>query len=289
MKRPIIKSLWIGEPLSNLEKLCIQSFMNNGHEFHLYVYEHVKNIPDGCIIKDGNEILSSDKIFYVNKNRIAPFSDYFRYTLLYKKGGWWVDMDTLCIKLFNFKQDIVFSNGQLDGGGVCDISPLKFPAGHPVMQELATYCENFGAAKDYNDFYHIFSETVSKYKLEKFSQPGWCFNPPINVFLDHYPNGINLPDATHSVHVPNSKILHYKFFSKNDIFSKHSLFELLKNKHGVTNLPDSAVISPLMITTAMRNHELTKRKNRSQRKRITVAIMSVLSFAIGLFIGLINK
>ncbi len=288
MNLPIIQSLWIGEPLSNLEKLCIQSFIDNGHEFHLYVYEHIKNIPSGCIIKDGNEILPSDKIFHISKNRISPFSDYFRYTLLYKKGGWWVDMDTLCIKPFNFKQDIVFSNGRLDGGGGFDASPLKFPAEHPVMQELVAYCENFGAAKNYNDFYQLFSQAIPKYKLEGFAQPGWCFNPPINVFLDHYPNGIDVPDATHAVHVPNSKIVHYKFFSKNDMFSEHSLFELLKNKHRIKNLSDAKMISPLMITTARCNYELTKRKNRSRRKKNIVVITATLSFAIGLLIGLIE-
>ena len=47
MKLPIIQSFWVGEPLSKLEQLCIQSFLDNGHEFHLYVYDDVQGIPEG--------------------------------------------------------------------------------------------------------------------------------------------------------------------------------------------------------------------------------------------------
>ena len=38
---PIIQSLWIGDDLTNLEKLCVQSFIDHGHEFHLYTYADI--------------------------------------------------------------------------------------------------------------------------------------------------------------------------------------------------------------------------------------------------------
>ncbi len=41
---PIIQSLWIGNPLSKLERLCIQSFIDHGHEFHLYTYATVGSL-----------------------------------------------------------------------------------------------------------------------------------------------------------------------------------------------------------------------------------------------------
>ena len=86
----VIQSLWIGDSLSNLEKLCIQSFMDNGHEFHLYVYENVAGIPDGTIIKDANEILHKDLIFR-RRGKITTFSNWFRYALLAKMGGFgWI-------------------------------------------------------------------------------------------------------------------------------------------------------------------------------------------------------
>ena len=43
----IIRSLWIGDVLPDTAILSINSFLKNGHEFHLYVYDDVKNVPDG--------------------------------------------------------------------------------------------------------------------------------------------------------------------------------------------------------------------------------------------------
>ena len=64
----IMQSLWIGPKLSNMEKLSMQSFIDNGHEYHLYTYGEVDGIPDGVIIKDGNEILDKS-IKVVKSNR----------------------------------------------------------------------------------------------------------------------------------------------------------------------------------------------------------------------------
>ena len=38
----IIQGLWIGETLSTMEYLSIKSFLDNGHEYHLYTYGEVK-------------------------------------------------------------------------------------------------------------------------------------------------------------------------------------------------------------------------------------------------------
>ena len=38
---PIIQSLWIGQRLSDLERLCIRSFLQKGHPFHLYTYNEI--------------------------------------------------------------------------------------------------------------------------------------------------------------------------------------------------------------------------------------------------------
>ena len=53
----IVKSLWIGGALTNLERMCINSFIKNGHEFHLYIYDNVEGIPLGATVKDGNDII----------------------------------------------------------------------------------------------------------------------------------------------------------------------------------------------------------------------------------------
>ena len=59
----IIQSLWIGEALSKMEQLSIKSFRDFGHEYHLYTYGTVKNIPEGTVVKDGNEIVPASARF----------------------------------------------------------------------------------------------------------------------------------------------------------------------------------------------------------------------------------
>ena len=92
----IIQGLWIGDKLTRFEYNSIKSYINQGYEYHLYTYGKVANIPDGVIIKDGNDILDEKYIFHY-EGSIAPFSDLFRYKLLYDRGGIWTDCDIICI------------------------------------------------------------------------------------------------------------------------------------------------------------------------------------------------
>ena len=52
-----IQTLWVGNKLSTMERLCLSSFVHNDHSIELYSYEDIENVPDGVVIRDGNEIL----------------------------------------------------------------------------------------------------------------------------------------------------------------------------------------------------------------------------------------
>ena len=71
----IIQSLWVGGELSKMEQLCAKSFVDNGHTYHLYTYGDVKNIPEGVIIKDGNEIVDKSEIFRYKNGSFSAFSN----------------------------------------------------------------------------------------------------------------------------------------------------------------------------------------------------------------------
>jgi len=113
----VIHGLWIGKTLSPIELLCLKSFIFHGHEFHLWVYDHIETpLPAGVIVEDASKVIGRDNVFsYRNTNQFghgkgsyAGFSDIFRYKLLYEYGGWWVDMDVICLKPFDFDEDFVF-------------------------------------------------------------------------------------------------------------------------------------------------------------------------------------
>ncbi len=99
-----VQGLWIGESLSPVEQLCIRSFLANGHDFHLYTYQPLKGVPPGTVLRDANKILPESSIFTyqtgASLGSVAGFSNWFRYELLHRRGGWWADLDMVCLRKF---------------------------------------------------------------------------------------------------------------------------------------------------------------------------------------------
>lgn len=82
---PIIQSMFTGTYLNKNEINAISSFMSYGHTYHLYTYKPLLNCPKGCIIKNALEIM--------------PYNSQlngFKFKLLYLKGMYWVNIDTIC-------------------------------------------------------------------------------------------------------------------------------------------------------------------------------------------------
>jgi len=48
----IIQSLWVGQRLSSMERLSIQSFLKNGHPFHLFAYNEIEDLPEGVCVEE---------------------------------------------------------------------------------------------------------------------------------------------------------------------------------------------------------------------------------------------
>jgi hypothetical protein len=132
----VMQSLWIGNRLSAMEKMSINSFIKNGHPFHLYTYAHVDNVPDGVEIKDAEEIIPTEQIFTV-RGGFSSFSDFFRWRLVQLRGGWWVDTDAICLKPFEFPGDYVFVGGTGVPGSDDCVSSGMFKA--PAHCELANW------------------------------------------------------------------------------------------------------------------------------------------------------
>ena len=156
-KRVIVQCLWVGPRLSRMEQYSIKSFLKLGFEYHLYTYEKVKNVPKGTKIKDANEIMPAKEIFDL-KSTYLPFSDIWRYKMLYMKGNYWVDLDMIALKLFDFKEDYVFSSERTMQSGpfasydkkVPNIGVLKAPKGSEFYLEAFNKCQEFNK-KNKND------------------------------------------------------------------------------------------------------------------------------------------
>ena len=136
-----VNGLWIGTRLSPLERACIQSFLSRGHEFNLYVYEAVADVPAGCLLRDAATILPAARIFAhaggLSKGSFGAFSDLFRYQMLFEHGGWWVDLDVFCLADILPETGVVIGrqDAQQINGAV-----MRFPRGHELMGIALAEC-----------------------------------------------------------------------------------------------------------------------------------------------------
>jgi hypothetical protein len=99
--RTVFQGFWHGPPMGVLHRACLRSFTELGHRFHLYTYEPV-DTPDGVELLDANEIIPFKQMFHyrnpiTGREDPSPFSDLFRFRLLGTRGGWWTDIDTVCL------------------------------------------------------------------------------------------------------------------------------------------------------------------------------------------------
>jgi Alpha 1,4-glycosyltransferase conserved region/Glycosyltransferase sugar-binding region containing DXD motif len=259
MGKTIIQSLWIGSELSTVEQLCINSYLKNDHEFHLYTYEDIKNIPEGTSIKDAGEIIPSEEIFMYSTGTYAIFSDWFRWKLLYEKGGIWVDTDEICLKPFDFDTDLIFGREKRDSVA---IGVLGFPAGHELCAFMQDICENPNKILPYDSTCTKLKKIKRKLLGRGRHNTGWGeaggppgftkalehFNlidqaKPFTYFyaIPHYSwdaafdetfaNDVDLFSNSYAVHLWNDMMRHKKGFDKNGTFPKNSLFEQLKTKY----------------------------------------------------------
>lgn len=143
---PPIQMLWIRGELSRLELLSLRSFLANGHPVHLYHYGPLTNVPAGVTLCDAREVLPETCVptqpaAPMGKASMTTFSNFFRYRLLFERGGWWADSDVVCTRPWRFDAAaITASTSEGSFGRIANNCAMRFPAGHPVMAACAERC-----------------------------------------------------------------------------------------------------------------------------------------------------
>lgn len=137
------KAIWIGEYLPLWEQISLMSFVKNKQKIELFTYGNVNFIPEGVTVRNGEDILPKDEVF-VNTmegpGSYSGFADRFRYAMLLKEGGCYVDTDVIMLKpvdlpdfAFSREDDLYINN-----------AVLKIPLGHTVLQEMLDHCRHIG-------------------------------------------------------------------------------------------------------------------------------------------------
>ena len=277
-----VSSLWIGKDLTKIEQLCIKSFLKNGYEFELYTYAPLKGIPEGTIVKDGNEIIPKSEIFQYKNGSYSAFSNIFRFTMLYKKGGHWVDMDLVCVKRYEGDEKYVIPS-ETDKKYIAkkfSAGILRFPKGCPIMKEAMDFCNSKRAAILDGSFEWglgplTLKHIIEKFNLEDFIKP-WYFSTSCNnkhfktLFdmnydpkkdksvkgyeLKYFNNMKDIPEGCYFVHLSNHFFVQ-QGVDKNQTFHKDSFIEQLKREYLYenSNLENKNLDKNLSIVIALKN------------------------------------
>jgi hypothetical protein len=171
-----INFLWVGDRITKNGKLTLKSFLDHGHQPVLWSYnKNCENIPSGVIIEDAGQIIHPDKVFsYKGRGDCRPnsyggFSDLFRYYLLDKVGGWYCDMDVVCLK--NFEEisnvDYIFRPHKLTDV-VANI--IKTPSNDPFLKECIKRTETEIDEENYRWIkpMEILKDVFNQFDLKKY-------------------------------------------------------------------------------------------------------------------------
>jgi len=132
---PTINSLWVGDRLGFIERLCVQSALSTGHGFRLFSYEpdKLKGVPEGVELRDAADIMPRDKLItYADTGAVALGANFWRYHLLSRGFSPWCDMDLLFVRKFP-DSDYVFG---WEHAGWINNAVMAAPADSPFVRDL---------------------------------------------------------------------------------------------------------------------------------------------------------
>jgi hypothetical protein len=131
---------WHGAALSRIERLCMSSFMAHGHTLQLHVYAEPAGVPKGVQLVDAGATLPQKLLFHHEPSgSVASFADWFRYRVLFDRGGVWADTDVVCLKPLDYGRAEIFARQDED---VINNAILGLPAGHALAAWMSESCEH---------------------------------------------------------------------------------------------------------------------------------------------------
>ncbi len=136
-----LKTFWHGETIGPYQLMCLKSFAASGHRVEVFSYNRDLSAPDWISVEDAAEILPRELVLVPlgEEGAFAIHANLFRYALLQKTGGWWIDPDVLLLKPDLPPGNVFFAG--VDVFGRVPTGVLKFPAGHGLLTEALAETE----------------------------------------------------------------------------------------------------------------------------------------------------
>ena len=238
-----VNFLWIGGPLSLVERLALVSFRDHEHEVNLFTYDGSYDIP-GVRVVDAREILPRDRVFTYSdaagrgKGSPAGFANLFRYKLLLERGGYWVDTDVLA--LARLPDTETFFAWQDASTSWINNAVLALPQGSPLARQLYEIASSvppelqrwgdcgpklLTSLVKMNEFEHLASSNSSVYPIH-YSDAMMAFRP------DPFGRTRRRTRESMALHLWN-EVLRQNSLDKNGPFPRSSLFATIARRHGL--------------------------------------------------------
>lgn len=187
VKNEIISTLWIGEKLNELSEISMLSWLQNGYNIDLYIDKSKEFvIPDSISNKytDRVNLLDYKEITMPSNlpsNNILPFSDLWRYRMLFLKGGTWCDADMFLLKRLPNDEIIISSEHTQQLGAyksklpyVANIGVLRFKKDDLLLGKVISKIEKRLAKKKipkFCDNMRIFRDVLKKHNDKEHKYP----------------------------------------------------------------------------------------------------------------------
>jgi Alpha 1,4-glycosyltransferase conserved region len=135
---PRLNALWVGGSLGRLGNVCLASALAVGHSVSLYTYHGVTNVPAGIKILDARDVLPEERLTrYKASGSFALGSNIFRYELMKRGLGCWIDADVYFLQPLNFAADshiFGWEDQHIVGSAV-----LQIPQKSPLLADLLAF------------------------------------------------------------------------------------------------------------------------------------------------------
>jgi hypothetical protein len=127
----VVRTFWQSGVLSLYQRLALKSFADRGHRVEVFSYDPSLDLPRFVVVRDAAAVLPPERVlrFFPEHGRFVVNIDLFRYALLSKFGGWWIDPDV--VLLGDLPADEIFLAGP-DEFGALSLAALRLPPQHPV-------------------------------------------------------------------------------------------------------------------------------------------------------------
>lgn len=232
----VMQAFWHG-PVTAMERLSAASFLAHGHEVHVYSYGRLEGLPAGVEVRDAAEVLPRRSrwrlpVFRDSYGSFSNFSDAFRYTLLRERGGWWMDLDMVCLKPLEFEEEYVLATEPDETAATCI---MRLPAGSEVAGFMVERILALG--KDRHTWGttgpRLFAEAVEACGLQRFMlEPSVLLPvdwPDWEAFLDPEREWSFRPE-TRALHLWNS-LWAKAGRDRNGAYPPTCLYEVLKRQY----------------------------------------------------------